>query len=150
MNDGSQLWVDMGCSPDKLVIGMAFYGRSYILGDQSNTKPGAYIVKWENGGDPGEYTQARGFMSYYEVSQEHIDFNKLFCNFLSRSAFPSFGFENSKICLRLKSGNWTQDYDSVGKCPYMYSGKNWIGYEDADSLQIKMNWIKEKGYAGVF
>lgn len=67
VNDGSQLWVDMGCSPDKLVIGMAFYGRSYILGDQSNTKPGAYIVKWENGGDPGEYTQARGFMSYYEV-----------------------------------------------------------------------------------
>lgn len=98
---------------------MAFYGRSYILGDASNTKPGTYIVKWENGGDPGEYTQARGFMSYYE------------------------------ICLRLKSENWTRDYDSVGKCPYMYSGKNWIGYEDADSLQIKMQWLKEKGYAGV-
>lgn len=47
---------------------MAFYGRTYILGDTSSTKPGAYIVKWENGGDPGEYTQARGFMGYYEVS----------------------------------------------------------------------------------
>lgn len=41
--------------------------RSYILGDPANTKPGAYIVKYENGGDPGEYTKARGFMSYYEV-----------------------------------------------------------------------------------
>lgn len=94
MNDGSKLWVEMGCQPDKLVIGMAFYGRSYILGDVSNTKPGAYIVKYENGGDPGgefykalillrytiiycnlfeEYTKARGFMSYYEVGQQiHI------------------------------------------------------------------------------
>jgi chitinase len=67
VNDGSQLWVDMGCQPDKLVIGMAFYGRSYILGDSANTKPGAYINKNENGGDPGEYTKARGFISYYEV-----------------------------------------------------------------------------------
>lgn len=36
----------------------------------------------------------------------------------------------------------------MGKVPYMFSGKNWIGYEDADSLNIKMNWIKENGYAG--
>lgn len=68
VNDGTQLWVDMGCSPDKLVIGMAFYGRSYILGDETSTKPGSYVVKWMNGGDPGDYTQARGFISYYEVS----------------------------------------------------------------------------------
>jgi chitinase len=51
---------------------MAFYGRSYILGDPANTKLGAYIVKYENGGDPGEYTQARGFMSYYEVLRKII------------------------------------------------------------------------------
>lgn len=67
VNDGTQLWVDMGCQPDKLVIGTAFYGRSYILGDEKNTKPGAYIVKWMEGGDPGEFTKARGFISYYEV-----------------------------------------------------------------------------------
>ncbi len=30
----------------------------------------------------------------------------------------------------------------------MYSGKNWIGYEDASSLKIKMDWLKQKGYAG--
>ena len=70
VNDGSQLWVDMGCSRDKLVIGTAFYGRSYYLGDPSNTKIGSGITKWgHNGGagDAGEYTQALGFISYYEV-----------------------------------------------------------------------------------
>ena len=63
-----------GCPKDKLVVGTAFYGRSYILGDTANTKPGAYIVKWMNGGDEGEYTQARGFMSYYEVRKDTHSF----------------------------------------------------------------------------
>jgi chitinase len=50
--------------------------------------------------------------------------------------------------LRIKTGNWTQKYDEYGRVPYMYLGNNWIGYEDADSLKIKMDWIREKGYAG--
>ena len=32
--------------------------------------------------------------------------------------------------------------------PYTFSGKNWIGYEDVDSLRIKMRWIRDNGYAG--
>ena len=69
VNDGAQLWVDMGCSKDKLVVGTAFYGQTYELSDPNQNQLGAYIRKWQNGGggDPGEYTQARGFMSYYEV-----------------------------------------------------------------------------------
>lgn len=109
-----------GCSKDKLVVGTAFYGRTYYLSDPNMNKLGDYIDKQKNGGDPGEYTNARGFMGYYE------------------------------ICLRLKNETqkWNRAYDELGKVPYMYLDKNWVGYEDQDSLKIKMEWLKTQGYAG--
>ena len=49
VNDGTQLWVDYGCQPDKLVIGTAFYGKTFILSDKNSHEPGAFIVKDKGG-----------------------------------------------------------------------------------------------------
>nr|BAA12287.1 chitinase [Penaeus japonicus] len=119
VNDGALLWVEFGCPRDKLVVGTPFYGRTYTLGDPNNNDLHAPIKKWEGGGKPGPYTNATGTMAYFE------------------------------ICLMMQEDSeWVDRYDDVGLVPFTHKGDQWVGYEDPDSLKIKMDFIREQGYLG--
>uniref|UniRef100_A0A2P2HWQ1 Chitinase 3 n=1 Tax=Hirondellea gigas TaxID=1518452 RepID=A0A2P2HWQ1_9CRUS len=71
------------------------------------------------GGSEGKYTIEEGFLSYYEV-----------CDFLFQD-------------------NTTLVWDNEQQVPFAYNGDQWVGFDDERSVQVKMDWVKRTGIAGV-
>jgi len=60
------IWLSGGCPPEKLVVGMGMYGRSFKLPSWSskNPVPGTQV---QGAGTKGEFTGEAGFVAYYEI-----------------------------------------------------------------------------------
>ncbi|XP_076050470.1 LOW QUALITY PROTEIN: endochitinase-like [Oratosquilla oratoria] len=119
VNDGALLWEEFGCPRDKLVVGTPFYGRTYTLGSPDHNGLHANIKKWEGGGNAGPYTGAKGTLAYFEI-----------CSMM------------------IEDTNWSKCYDDIGLVPYTHNGDQWVGYEDPDSLKLKMDYIRDMGLLG--
>ncbi|OQR75642.1 endochitinase-like [Tropilaelaps mercedesae] len=119
VRDGLQLWTERGAPKQKLIVGIPIYGRTYTLGSKDNHGLRAGIRRWDtDGGKPGPYTNASGFHAYFE------------------------------ICQNVQKGGWKREWDDVGKCPYAYKDDQWVGYEDEESVAIKLDFIIKQGYGG--
>nr|XP_022318915.1 probable chitinase 10 [Crassostrea virginica] len=66
----------------------------------------------------GSYTGEAGLLAYYEVCQ-NLNFN-----------------------------GWTRQWHSEHKVPYAYKGSQWIGYDDVESFNVKIDYIIAKGLGG--
>lgn len=43
---------------------------------------------------------------------------------------------------------WTRVFEPTQKVPYAYSGNQWVGYDDKESVAIKVNYIKANNLGG--
>lgn len=57
-------WLNKGASKEKLVLGLAAYGRSFNLQDQNNFGVGAPAT---GAGPMGIYVRENGFLPYYDI-----------------------------------------------------------------------------------
>lgn len=70
-------------------------------------------------GNSGPYTQEAGMLGYNEICE-----------------------------LQLKGG-WTTVWDNKQKVPYMYKNYQWVSYDNARSIAIKVNYAKSLNLGGV-
>ena len=76
-------------------------------------------AKAYGGGTAGKYTRSRGFLSYYE------------------------------ICDKVNNQGWKVVRDPQKRIgPYAYKGSQWVSFDDIDTIQQKMNYLRRNKLGG--
>jgi chitinase len=118
-------FLNQGADPQKIVLGIPFYGRSWggvsdPLGNGGLFQPASLVPPgtwddWSSG--------ATGINDYFEIEE------------------------------MISSGSYTRYWDDIAKVPYLYSPSqhqgHFISYEDEESLTFKLDYILEEKLGGV-
>lgn len=100
------LWFD-GVDPAKIVMGLAYYGRTYTLADPSCGKMGCSFIP-DKGGAAGSCTNFPGVLSNREIKRIVKD----------EGVTPYF---NQTAMVKY----------------FTYQGNSWVGYDDAETYAMK-------------
>ena len=76
-----------------------------------NKNSRAFNSETSGDGEPGESTRESGFLSYFET------------------------------CRYVKKDNWTRLWSREHQAPYAYKANQWVGYDDEESIRIKVNYV---------
>ncbi|OXA56244.1 probable chitinase 2 isoform X2 [Folsomia candida] len=126
-------YLAQGVPPHKLVIGLPFYGRTFIIPDEgqlgdalssstgrnASVRAGLFQGAMDKGFQ-GPYTKEDGFLGYNEICRE----------------------------LTASRGDWTTYWDDVAKVPYMRNGNKWVSFDNPDSIREKVKYITQKKLRG--
>ncbi|CAH2084075.1 unnamed protein product [Euphydryas editha] len=111
--------LSFGVSPEKLVLGIPFYGRTLLLSEPDTKYIELGKTKTNNYGLSGPYINGTNFYVYNE------------------------------ICLKLKNGSkWSYHWDKNTSTPYLRDGGRVIIYENARSIANKVKLAIDNDLAG--
>ena len=118
VNDAVNYWVQKGFKPNKIVLGIPLFGRSWTL-SSNNTKPPANAA---GEGAPGRVTKEAGRMAYYEI-----------CDVVLNAGW--------KVVRDPSEGTGPYAFSPT-------SPINWVGYDDPDMAVVKTKYILSNGLGG--
>ncbi|KAI0132937.1 glycoside hydrolase family 18 protein [Xylariales sp. AK1849] len=105
--------------PEKIVLGLGFYGRSFQLKDTSCSTPGCAFA---GAATAGTCTNNPGTLAYFEIMDILAD-------------------QNPKVV-------WDKT-DAVKYMQYGTRNDQWVSYDDADTFKQKVEWANGLGLGGV-
>ena len=109
-------YIKRGADPKNLIMGLPIYGRSFTLADAKKTEVGARAY---GGGENGFYTNARGFLGFYEI-----------CQLIKNRGYRVIRDKQERIG------------------PIAVKGNQWVGYDDLKTIDIKIKYLKQMGLGG--
>lgn len=74
IDQGLKLLWRNGVDPKNVVLGFAFYGRSFTMADPSCYQPNG-VCKFSTAGQPGDCTQTAGILTYSETTSRNTSLN---------------------------------------------------------------------------
>ena len=113
------IYLRAGVLPDKINLGLAFYGRTYELADPNCTLPGC---KFLGAGREGRCTNAPGILSYYEIA---------------------------RLLIPRHRDSWPLIDTLAGAKVIAYDSRQWLGYDDAQTFRMKMDYAKSNCLGGI-
>ncbi|MCB1827648.1 MAG: hypothetical protein KDH94_04400 [Coxiellaceae bacterium] len=118
--DTVQHYLAGGVPANKIVLGMPSYGHSFAGVNCANAQDCAPGKSFTGAGSAGPATGQPGLLAYYEI-------NKM-----------------------IQSGTLTQGYDYRSQTPYAYSPitKEWVSYDDPNSIAIKAQYVLSQNLGG--
>ncbi|XP_054836397.1 chitotriosidase-1-like [Eublepharis macularius] len=115
-----QYWRSQGAPPEKMIMGIPAYARTFTLSSSSQTGPNAPA---SGPGTPGTFTREAGFLAYYEV-----------CIF--KQGATTKLISEQKVSYSFKGNQWA-GYDDVD------SIKNKVNYLKQNNLGGGMVWAMD-------
>ena len=111
----------MGLSPNKMVLGLAVYARSYVLQNKLFNQINAAT---NEKGFSGSFTKTNGILSYYEL-----------CDWQNKA---------------VANDGLKEEWQPLGMMPYMYNeAGEWVCFENEESLANKIEYVIGNEMAGV-
>lgn len=126
-----QMYVRNGCPKEKIILGIPSFGRSFTLRSTYTTGLDAAVSGL---GDAGDRSQAKGFLGFNEVNAEKFREN---CRL----------FSYIQICENVNSSNgWRIYHLQQSAQKYAYKGKQWISYDDPETVAQKVIFFTQIKY----
>ncbi|THV55841.1 hypothetical protein BGAL_0003g00830 [Botrytis galanthina] len=119
IKDSVELLWRVNVPPEKVVLGLGFYGRSFQLSDTSCGSPGC---AFSGAAEAGTCTKSAGTLAYFEIM-----------DIIDKQA-PEVTWDKT---------------DAVKYFQYGATKNQWVSYDDSDTFAQKVEWANGVGLGGV-